>query len=96
MLLHPGFLERASLPEEKIHMESFIWLCVLASQELRVSSGLPGSWRGCQPAGTSEVGNGDGHSCREGVGLAPSNRASGSVDHFSGGGGKCAGPGGSL
>lgn len=34
--------------------ESLIWSHVLASQELRVPSGLPSSWRGCQPAGTPE------------------------------------------
>lgn len=34
--------------------ESLIWSYVLASQEPRVPSDLPGSWRGCQPAGTSE------------------------------------------
>lgn len=37
-------------------MESLTWSCVLVVQELRMPSGPPSSWRGCQPTGTSEKG----------------------------------------
>lgn len=41
MLLHPVFFEGASLPSEKIHMESLTWSCVQVSQEHRMPNGPP-------------------------------------------------------
>lgn len=48
MLLHPVFFEMATTPYDKIHLQSRLVICPLASQVLRIPSGS-----GCRPAGTS-------------------------------------------